>query len=138
MAIHTEYLYRSIHNLEQAILQLQQQTEGTPLYEVCRTACIKQFEIVLEQSGKLLKKRLRPYFASHRQADRLEFKDIFRHAAKHSLLTEEACERWFTYRDNRNTTTHNYGEKFVKQTLRLIQDFVGDAKNIAKVIQENH
>ena len=66
---------------------------------------------MLEQSGSLLKKRLRPYFASNRQADRLTFKDAFRHAAKHDLISVEACERWFAYRDNRNDTAHDYVEK---------------------------
>ena len=31
---------------------------------------------MLEQSGKLLKKRLGAYFASNRQADRLVFRDL--------------------------------------------------------------
>ena len=135
MTIQTDYLDRAIGNLEQTITQLQQQQQGTPLYEICRTACIKQFEIALEQSGKLLKKRLEPYFASHKQADRMEFKDIFRHATKHGLLTTAACERWFKYRDNRNTTAHDYGERFAKQTLKLLGDFISDAKALVKIIQ---
>ena len=35
---------------------------------------------MLEQSGKLLHKRLAAYFASNRQADRLTFKELFRQA----------------------------------------------------------
>ena len=49
---------------------------------------------MLEQSGILLKKRLRPYFASNRHADRLTFKNIFRHAARDDLISVEAYERW--------------------------------------------
>ena len=66
---------------------------------------------MLEQSGSLLKKRLRPYFASNRQADVLTFKDVFRHAAKHGLISVDACERWCVYRDNRNDTAHDYGRE---------------------------
>ena len=73
-------------------------------YDVFRAACVKEFELVLEQSGKLLRKRLAGYFASHRQADRLAFKDLFRHAAKHGLIAPAACERWLEYRDARNET----------------------------------
>ena len=36
-----------------------------------RAACVKEFELILEQSGKLLRKRLAAFFASNRQADRL-------------------------------------------------------------------
>ena len=91
---------------------------------------------MLEQSGILLKKRLRPYFASNRQADRLTFKNIFRHAARHDLISVEACERWFAYRDNRNDTAHDYGEAFTKTTLGLLPDFIEDARELAKVIAE--
>ena len=41
-----------------------------------RAACVKQFEIIQEQCGSLLKKRLRPYFASNRQTNELAFKLI--------------------------------------------------------------
>ena len=50
------------------------------LYEVYRAACVKEFELILEQSGKLLRKHLAAFFASNQQADRLAFKDLFRHA----------------------------------------------------------
>lgn len=91
---------------------------------------------MLEQCGSLLKKRLRPYFASNRQADRLTFKDAFRHAAKHDLISVDACERWFTYRDNRNDTAHNYGEEFAETTLKLLPDFIPDARALERVIVE--
>ena len=89
---------------------------------------------MLEQSGSLLKKRLKPYFASNRQADRLTFKNAFRHAAKHDLITVEACERWLAYRDNRNDTAHDYGEEFAETTLKLLPSFITDARDLARII----
>ena len=72
--------------------------------------------MTLEQSGKLLKKKLIPYCASKKKSvDTLTFKDIFRHAAKHSLIMEEEAERWFKYRDNRNNTAHDYGRAFAEK-----------------------
>jgi hypothetical protein len=38
--------------------------------------------MTLEQGGKLLKKRLEPYFAAKKSLDALTFKDLFRHALK--------------------------------------------------------
>ena len=122
--------------MESAFEQLQQREPGDTFYEILRAASVKEFEIVLEQSGSLLKKRLRPYFASNRQADRLTFKDAFRHAAKHDLISVEACERWFAYRDNRNDTAHDYGERFAETTLKLLPDFITDARELARVIAE--
>ena len=108
---------------------------GDILYDVCRAACVKEFELVLEQSGKLLKKRLAPFFVSNRQADSLAFKGLFRHGAKHGLIDPEAVERWLQYRDNRNDTAHDHGEEFAEATLRLLPAFIADAKALADVIE---
>ena len=89
----------------------------------------------LEQSGKLLRKRLANFFASNQQADRLAFKDLFRHAAKHGLIESDAAERWLRYRDNRNDTAHNYGEDFAEDTLKLLPSFVADARALADMIE---
>ena len=58
-----------------------------------RNSLVKSFEITLEQSGKLLRKCLAPYYASKKSVDTLTFKDLFREAHKHSLITEEEIER---------------------------------------------
>ena len=136
MPINTDFLARRINTLESAFEQLQQSEPGDTFYEIFRAASVKEFEIVLEQSGSLLKKRLRPYFASNRQADMLTFKNVFRYAAKHGLLSVEACERWFTYRDNRNDTAHDYGERFAEATLKLLPEFIEDAKALANVLAD--
>ena len=136
MPLNTDFLIRCIDTLELAFDQLQQREPGYTFLEIFRAASVKEFEIVLGQSGNLLKKRLRPYFASNRQADRLTFKDVFRHAAKHDLISMEACERWFAYRDNRNDTGHEHGEQFVETTLKLLPDFITDARELAGVVTE--
>ncbi len=107
------------------------------MYEIYREACVKEFELVLEQSGRLLKKKLRPYFASNRQADRLTLNDIFRHAARHSLISGDACERWLEYRALRNETAHEYGEQFAERTLDILPQFVADAEKLVNVIEED-
>lgn len=92
---------------------------------------------MLEQCGKLLKKRLRVYFSDNRQADRLPFKDVFRYAAKHDLITVEACEHWFEYRDNRNDVAHDHGKGFAETTLALLPRFIADATALSQVITED-
>ena len=134
MQINTDFLVRCIDTLESAFEQLRGLEPSDRLYDIFRAASVKEFEIVLEQSGSLLKKRLRPYFASNRQADRLTFKDAFRHAAKHDLIPVDACERWLAYRDNRNDTAHDYGEQFAETTLQLLPNFIQDARTLAGVI----
>jgi len=104
--------------------------------EIYRAACVKEFERVLEQSGRLLKRRLRPFFASNRQADELYFNDIFRYAAKHCLIDDPASERWLEYRACRNETAHEYGENYAERTLALLPRFIADAEALVEVIVE--
>ena len=106
MSIDTTFLRRCIATLELALEHLEVAAVEDIIYDLHRAACVKEFELVLEQSGKLLRARLAPYFASNRQADRLAFKDLFRHAAKHGLIDADAAERWLRYRDNRNQRAH--------------------------------
>ena len=136
MSIDTTFLRRCIGTLELAyreISRLKEQEEFT--YDIYRAACVKEFELVLEQSGKLLRKQLAAYFSNNRQADRLPFKDLFRHAAKHGLMDVEATERWLAYRDNRNDTAHDYGEDFAEKILKLLPAFIVDAKVLADMIE---
>lgn len=139
MSIDTTFLRRCIASLERAVREIERLDEGEEvLYDIYRAACVKEFELVLEQSGKLLRKRLAGYFASNRQADRLAFKDLFRHAARHDLIDTTAVERWLRYRDNRNETAHDYGENFAETTLKLLPDFADDATALADMIERGH
>lgn len=135
--INTEYLERCIETLEKSYQLLKKSEEDSIDYEMFRNSMVKGFEMTLEQSGKLLRKKLTPYFATKKAVDRLTFKDLFRYALKHSLLNENEVERWFKYRDNRNNTAHDYGQKFVEKTLSLMDDFIKDAYRIKEVIEND-
>ena len=136
MSIDTTFLRRCIQTLALALDEISKHKDADDvLYDIYRAACVKEFELVLDQSGKLLRKRLAAFFVSNRQADRLAFKDLFRHAAKHELIDADAVERWIAYRDNRNDTAHDYGEGFAEATLKLLPNFVTDAKTLADVIE---
>ncbi len=134
--LNTEYLTKSLETLERAYTLIRTSSEGSIDYEMYRNSLVKGFEMTLEQCGKLLRKRLTPYFSSKKVADALTFKDLFRYAYKYSLISEESCvERWMKYRDNRNNTAHDYGRAFVEETLSLMDDFINDVKNLKAVIE---
>ncbi len=135
--INTEYLNKCLLTLKKSYELLKQNEEGSIEFEMYRNSLVKGFEMTIEQSAKLLRKKLTPYFSSKKAVDALTFKDLFRYAAKHSLLHAEEVERWFKYRDNRNSTAHDYGEQFAKDTLVLIDDFVQDTQNLIQVIQND-
>ena len=122
--LNTDYFARCIATLKLANDNLHQQAKDSTMYDIFRAASVKEFEIILEQTGKLLKKSLRPYLASSKQVDQLAFKEVFRLAAKHGLISLEESERWLIYRDNRNDTAHDYGEGFANETLLLLPLFI--------------
>ena len=136
MSINTTHLQQCIDTLEAAYKGLQQVNAEDVLHNVYRAACVKEFELVLEQGGRLLKRRLRPWFASNSQADRISFRDTFRYANKFGVISIDACERWLEYRDKRNSTAHDYGENFAEGTLRLLPTFIADAKELLDALKE--
>ena len=136
MRLDTGYLDRSVAALESAFALLQAQEQGSVAADVYRAACVKEFEIVEEMCGSLMKKRLAPFFGANRDADRLSYKDVFRHAAKHILISADEAERWMRYRDVRNQAAHLYGARYADDALAVIPALIEDAKAVSRVVAE--
>ena len=136
MKIDTAYLERCIATLDNARTLLNKTNPESIDYDMYRSACIKEFEIILEQSGKLLRKALKPFFHSSKAVDQLVFKEVFRHAVLRNIITTDDCERWLQYRDNRNNTSHDYGVNFAEETLVLLPRFIADATDLAVAINK--
>lgn len=136
MILNTEHYARRIQTLESSLLQLEKADPGSIEYEVFRNAVVKGFELTLETAGKLLRKALRAYTGNPREVDALTYKDVMRHAAKHDLLASEEVGRWFAYRDNRNSTAHDYGVGFAEDTLKLLPQFITDARALESIMRE--
>jgi nucleotidyltransferase substrate binding protein (TIGR01987 family) len=136
MNIDVTFLERCTVTLSKAYTLLEQSSNEGIDYEMYRSACIKEFEIILEQSGKLLRKTLKPYFHSSQAVDQLVFKDVFRHAVLRNIINADACERWLQYRDSRNSTAHDYGVGFAEETLALLPQFIADATELATRIKQ--
>lgn len=134
--LNTEYLGKCLETLKKSYAMMKTVEADTIEYEMCRNSLVKSFEMTLEQCEKLLRKKLVPYFATKKEADRLTFKDVFRHALKYSLMDEDSVRRWFSYRDNINNTTHDYGQNFANDTLNIIEKFIADATALKRVIDE--
>ena len=132
-----DFLIKCIATLEKSYERIGLSEKDSIDYEMYRNSLVKSFEMTLEQSGKLLRKKITPYFASKKQADALTFKDIFRQAGLRGLLSTDEVERWLKYRDNRNNTAHDYGEVFASETLVLIEDFLCDAKRLQTLIEND-
>lgn len=129
------FFNRCIETLERAFSLLNEAKSGSIDYDMYRSACVKEFEIILEQSAKLVRVLLKSYFHSNQEVDRLVFKDVFRHAVLRGLITDEQCEHWLEYRDSRNMTAHDYGVHLAEETMKMLPDFIKDARALAESIQ---
>jgi len=113
MKIDTTNLHRCVAALEAMFDNICQLNESDrTIYEKYRAACIKEFELVLEHSGILMRKLVALYLSSNQQADAMSFKDVFRQAALRNITSANTTERWLKYQDLRNDSAHEYGEKF--------------------------
>ncbi len=133
--IDTTYLERCVHTLEEALKFLDRAEKGTIQYKLYRSAAIKEFELIMELSFRLLKKSIKPYFPSSKEVDRLFVKDIFRQAANFNIISADLSEKLMDYRDKRNLVSHDYGEEFADKILSILPDYVKDARLLLKAIQ---
>ena len=132
MNLNTDHLKRCIETLQSSVTLYGQAEAGSVEQEVFRNAIVKGYELVQETSFKLIRKALRDFGHGARQLDATTVKDLLRLAAAPGLLTLDAVERWFVYRDNRNNTAHDYGEGFAKETLGLLPGFLADVTILEK------
>jgi nucleotidyltransferase substrate binding protein (TIGR01987 family) len=135
MPLNVDPFLRTITTLEQALIALQRLDNDDILYDLYRNAAIKSLELSLEAIGKLLRKTLKSYSGNPRAVDGLVFNDVLRMAGRHGLLDMDGVERWLAYRANRNTAAHDYGEGFANQTLKLLPQFINDARELADTLK---
>ena len=134
--IDTSVLQQNLMSLERAFEAYQKAAAEEPNnFEFYRNSLIKTFEYTLETCGKLLRKRLEPFFAGRMAVDALTFKDVFREAHHRGLLDEETAERWETYRDHRNRTAHEYGLELAEQAVSNMDTFIQDAQHLKEIIE---
>jgi nucleotidyltransferase substrate binding protein (TIGR01987 family) len=136
MNLNTDHYTRCITTLEITLTHLKAADPEEIEYEIFRNVLVKGFELTLETAGKLLRKALKEYTGRPREVDALTYKDVLRHAVKHDLMTTDAVDRWFSYRDNRNNTAHDYGVGFAEETLDLLPGFIADARTLEAVLRE--
>ena len=137
MGTDTTFFKECLDRLEVYCQLLDRDREDETAGRLGRELCIERFEVALEQSGKLLRKTLRPWFASNRAADRLTFRDLFRHAAKHGLIDMDASERWLNYRDSLNGSGEPDGaDPAVVAAVERLPAFVADARALVAVVEQ--
>lgn len=132
--LNVDHLRRCVKTLESSLALYNAAESGSIDQEVFRNAIVKGYELAQETSFKLLKKALKAFGHGGKSLEAMVVKDVLRLAAVHDLMSLQAVERWFRYRDNRNNTAHDYGERFAHETLILIPPFLQDVSALADAL----
>ena len=75
----------------------------TDLIEATRSGVIQNFEVVYEQSWKVLRRWMMHYL-SVQESEIMQRRQLYRLAAKHGLLND--VEAWWDFHEARNMTSH--------------------------------
>jgi len=71
------FLEKCINSLDKAYEMYQLAPVNSIEKDIYRSACIKEFEIILEQTANTIKKILKNFVVSTIEIERLYFKDVF-------------------------------------------------------------
>ena len=129
-------LRRAIESLESALRcsqmpNLAAMDEDLP--QVIRAAVIQHFEFTFELSWKMLERFLSEKLGSG-TVKHMSNKMLFRVAAERLLLDEP--QRWFTYLDARNKTSHTYNESVADDVYGKATAFLDDAKKLLVALEQ--
>lgn len=134
MALVLTPLEKSLAQLEKSLEYLESgQAQKDPgLREQFRAAVIQAFEFSFELSWKLLKRYLETY--SFEKVDGLTTKQMFRVGFEQGLI--ENPERWFSYLEKRNLTSHTYDGGVADRVAAGARAFFRDAQYLLKKLKE--
>ena len=135
--LNVAHLRRCTQTLHTSLMFYQKAEQGSFDQEAFRNAIIKGYELAQETAFKLIIKALKAYGHGGQKLMQTPVKELLRLAAVHGLMSIEEVERWFKYRDNRNNTAHDYGERFAEQTLVLIAPFLQDIATLADTLEQH-
>ena len=130
--LNTSALTKVLDTLDAGLSKLRAAEPSSIEYDLFRNATVKSFELSVEMVGKLLRKGLKAFVSDPRAVDSLVFNDVLRSAGKFGLMNAEELERWLKYRQHRNATAHDYGEKLADKTLKLLADYERDARALGQ------
>ena len=87
-------------NLEGCVVRLEfihdhltQQDLEEFTYEIFSNACVKELEVIVGLSTTPLRRRLVPLLTPEDLVGGLSHRDVFRHAARHGLISTQQSER---------------------------------------------
>lgn len=102
---------------------------------IVRDSMIQRFEYTYSISLKMIKRYLALGTFVIENIDGMTFNEMIRLANKMGILRSN-LEKWDTYRQKRNLTSHTYDEKVAKDVVSIIEDFALESKFLLDKLKE--
>ena len=101
-----------------------------------RAATIQAFEYTFEICIKMLRRQLEIMADVPTQIEELGYKDLIRTAAEKGFI--ENPLKWFSFRENRNITSHTYDEEKAEIVYNIMESFIVQAQHLFQQLQEHN
>lgn len=101
--------------------------------DTIRAGVIQTFEFTYELCWKFIQRWLKEHQHIDEAALPRTRKDLFRMAARHSLINHP--EMWFDYGNARNMTAHTYNKKTALAVHEVAIEFAKDAEHLLKCLR---
>ena len=140
MKLDLSSLQKAIESLEKTINVAENKTFTTGLDEdvkdTLKAGVIQNFEFTFELCWKFIRRWLSDNASVEEAEQPRTRKELFRLAARFGLISDPLS--WFSYGDARNLTSHTYDENKAETVYETAVDFLEDAKDFLKRLQERN
>ena len=96
-----------------------------------KRGAIQAFVISYEMARKMLVRYLKEYYDEN--FDQMPIRDIFRYGQKVGILSD--AEKWFTYKNNKDNSSHTYDLSIADQVFHTTDDFLQEAQYTLKQME---
>jgi len=108
-----------------------------PEDEAVRESVVKRFEYTYESSLKMLRRTLARDMGSTEEVLPMSFVEVIRAAWAKGLLREDVIA-WKQFRENRNRTSHMYGEESAIEVCSATPRFLAEAKFLLSQLEKRN
>ncbi len=140
MKLDLSSLRKAVESLEKTINVAENKTLTTGLdqdtKDAIKAGVIQNFEFTYELCWKFMRRWLSENASVEEAEHPRTRKELFRLAANSGLINDPLS--WFSYGDARNLTSHTYDEDKAETVYETAVDFLDDAKDFLKQLQERN
>ena len=136
MNLYLDSFAKAVSALERAIKTVNKlDASDEDLREAVRAGVIQNFEVVYEQSWKMMKRWLAENVGAI-YVDGVPRGGLFRLASENRLIVD--VNRWMAYHKARNQTSHTYDEDTAQSVFEEAAEFVHDAKQLLRTLEKHN